>query len=452
MTIKIYTLIFISLCNIVMVNAATYIVDKNHPNASDTNPGTELLPWKTIQRAAGNQSLSPGDIVLVKDGIYTELNSGSNNTQILGIRIQANGTPDNRITFKNFPGHKPIIDQEGGTYSVGFMNEGTQASYITIDGFEIRNTGNGIFLLWGNPIGFTIQNNYIHHMNGNPGSNVAAVNNWGGKNTIVRNNIIHTISVDNDFNNINAGGIITYSAEDMIIENNEIYNTAIGIRIKRPAGDDVNGPIIRRNILRNLDIGINYSEAGSNGLSHGNLLAVNNLMYNVRLGIVLNASTTLLPSKNISIYNNTILSDSAGIFLMWAIGVNIYNNITITASNYALGEYSDRSCTRTVSFEYIDYNAYGANSAFITDGWCESNQVIYPNLNDWKQISGYDSNSLIINNIDFVDTVKRNYRLAPASQLNTLGRNGAAIGAYNTQNIIIGSTITLPEIFINGFE
>ena len=30
--------------------AATYYVDQNHPPVSDTNPGTEALPWKTLYK------------------------------------------------------------------------------------------------------------------------------------------------------------------------------------------------------------------------------------------------------------------------------------------------------------------------------------------------------------------------------------------------------------------
>ncbi|MFO7606553.1 MAG: hypothetical protein R6W72_09675, partial [Desulfurivibrionaceae bacterium] len=32
--------------------AATFYVDNTHPDASDSNAGTESKPWKTIQRGA----------------------------------------------------------------------------------------------------------------------------------------------------------------------------------------------------------------------------------------------------------------------------------------------------------------------------------------------------------------------------------------------------------------
>ena len=50
--------------------AATYYVDRSHPQASDFNPGTEAAPWKTIQHAAN--TLVAGDIAYVKAGVYAE--------------------------------------------------------------------------------------------------------------------------------------------------------------------------------------------------------------------------------------------------------------------------------------------------------------------------------------------------------------------------------------------
>ncbi len=48
----------------------TYYVDRSHVSASDANPGTEALPWLTIQHAA--DTLVAGDTVLVKAGSYPE--------------------------------------------------------------------------------------------------------------------------------------------------------------------------------------------------------------------------------------------------------------------------------------------------------------------------------------------------------------------------------------------
>jgi len=77
-------------------DAAVYYVDTNHPKASDTNPGTPELPWKTIQKAA--DSMVAGDAVFVKNGTYREC-----------IRPKNTGTAGKPITYAAFKGHAPVI-------------------------------------------------------------------------------------------------------------------------------------------------------------------------------------------------------------------------------------------------------------------------------------------------------------------------------------------------------
>ncbi len=74
-----------------------YHVDRNHPHASDENPGTEEKPFLTINRAA--QILKAGEKVLIHEGVYREsvhpLNSGSG--------------PSRMIIYEAVPGEKVII-------------------------------------------------------------------------------------------------------------------------------------------------------------------------------------------------------------------------------------------------------------------------------------------------------------------------------------------------------
>ena len=48
----------------------TYYVDGNLESASDNNPGTKKLPFKTISKAA--KVLLPGERAIISEGIYRE--------------------------------------------------------------------------------------------------------------------------------------------------------------------------------------------------------------------------------------------------------------------------------------------------------------------------------------------------------------------------------------------
>src|SRR2546422_7972760 len=69
---------------------------------NDTNPGTNTTaPWRTIQKAAN--TLTPGDTVLVRGGVYNEL-----------VTVNVSGSAaGGRVVCQNLPGESPIIDRTG---------------------------------------------------------------------------------------------------------------------------------------------------------------------------------------------------------------------------------------------------------------------------------------------------------------------------------------------------
>jgi hypothetical protein len=94
--------------------AATYYVDRGHPQASDSNPGTEALPWLTIQHAA--QVAVAGDTIIVKAGVYPER-----------VTPPHSGLAGQLITFKASPRRSVTM---WGFYTVN-------ANYLRIEGFNI---------------------------------------------------------------------------------------------------------------------------------------------------------------------------------------------------------------------------------------------------------------------------------------------------------------------------
>ena len=75
----------------------TYVVDRNHPGASDENEGTAEAPLKTINRAA--QLVQAGERVLIFGGVYREL-----------IEPQNGGTAaDDMVSYEAAPGEEVIV-------------------------------------------------------------------------------------------------------------------------------------------------------------------------------------------------------------------------------------------------------------------------------------------------------------------------------------------------------
>ncbi len=167
---------------------ATYYVDQNHPQASDDNPGTESLPWLTIQKAA--DSVWAGDTVIVKAGAYNERITFANGTR---------GAPGQIITFKAQPRRTVTM--------WGFYTR--YAHYLRMEGFNIITdpslTGwterNGVFISSDH---VEVVDNYLYNLRSTAvsGTSVGAI--------VAHNRIYHS----------QAG--LGISGSDWVVEGNEV--------------------------------------------------------------------------------------------------------------------------------------------------------------------------------------------------------------------------------------
>jgi parallel beta-helix repeat protein len=126
------------------------------PSGSDDHPGTEAQPWKTIKKAA--DTLSPGDTVYIKAGIYRER-----------VVPQNSGNPDHFIVYASYPGDEVTIDGSGILVPEwsGLFEVLTKA-YIRVSGLRIINSisnphNPGILVEDSNHI--IVERNYIHNTN-----------------------------------------------------------------------------------------------------------------------------------------------------------------------------------------------------------------------------------------------------------------------------------------------
>ena len=92
----------------------TYFVAPSSSGGSDSNAGTELAPFETLQHAI-NQ-LTAGDILYVREGTYRET-----------ITIDEDGSSGNLITIQNYNNEVVTID---GTSDI----TGTWSTYGGVSG------------------------------------------------------------------------------------------------------------------------------------------------------------------------------------------------------------------------------------------------------------------------------------------------------------------------------
>jgi len=122
--------------------APGYYVDGSNPIASDSNPGTEALPWKTIAKA--NRTLVAGDTVYIKGGTY----SGITGPAVSPVNT---GTPGNVITYTSYgDGDVQIVGSGTSSIAIDLNSDyGTIRSYIRIYGLHFTNFMRHLWILKG---------------------------------------------------------------------------------------------------------------------------------------------------------------------------------------------------------------------------------------------------------------------------------------------------------------
>jgi hypothetical protein len=269
-------------------------------NGSDSNPGTQGAPWRSVQKAAN--TLGAGQTALIRGGTYSEK----------GITFRNSGYAGGPITLRGYPGERPIIDG-GYTTSSGLVPvfRFDARDYITLDGLVItRGSGANVNISTDAAArGITIENSELLDFVTDDNSASIWIGTGGADEIVIRNNVIRGRISGGRYNNV-ANGIVLFRGLDVTIENNDISNVVNGIYYKHSNPGSMT-TIVRNNAIHNV------SERGILWAMHDATIE-NNVIYNAGLGIGVfeeSASCDALLSGNNHILHNTLVDILIGVDL-----------------------------------------------------------------------------------------------------------------------------------------
>ena len=331
------------LCTPNIGQATTYYVNQNHPSASNTNPGTENLPWLTISHAA--ETMIPGDIVYIKAGTYQER-----------VVPQNSGSVDNYIVYAAYPTDTVTID--GASISLpsdwGGLFDVSDKHYIKISGLRIINAGpndNNVGILVDNSSHIIIEKNYAYNTVSSgigvwdsnyitiDGNEVKLACNDGEQECIT---VAGTDIFEIKDNHVHDGGPGTLGGEGIdvkdgssngkVYKNNVHHINRLGIYVD--AWDKHTHHIeVFQNIVHDC-IGDGFCVVSEKGGLLENITFYNNIAYNNEYcGFTFGhygEPSPLRPIRNIRLINNTFYNNGKG---TWGGGVSVESpdaeNITI---------------------------------------------------------------------------------------------------------------------------
>ncbi|RJQ62934.1 MAG: right-handed parallel beta-helix repeat-containing protein [Desulfobacteraceae bacterium] len=317
-----------------VARAASYYVDRTNAGASDGNAGTESRPWATIQHAA--DSVASGDTVYVKTGTYNE-----------SIKLKTSGSAGRYITFRNYPGHKPIIDGSSTDAQKlidwkGPASGGTRKNYIIFDGFKVKNAPRWAFWVEGD---HTIIRNCTIHDTGHTG--------------IIVLDSDHTTISSNHIYNTGWNGMslesCNYSTVEYNVSHDNLQHFGINIFPKTNWPQTMEtGNNIRYNVLYGNMGGI-YTRYQKDNEIIGNLIYKNR-----EYGIFFHANTAAGGASEYAgrtkVYHNTVADNTkGGIYNVNATHLSIKGNIF---AYHAIQDFRYELQMNKTEGHAIDYNLY----------------------------------------------------------------------------------------------
>ncbi len=340
-------------------------------SGSDSNPGTQSQPWKTIGKAA--TIVAEGDTVYIRGGDYQE-----------AVDFSQSGTNDARISILAYPGETPIID--GDNYNIPDV-AGTpllqlSGTYIYVSGIEVRySKWMGVALTGAHDTADKINS----HHNFNNGILIS------GDYSVAENSLIWSNSMNNVNGKSTTGNSTGVSAARhpnyATIKNNIVYgNWGEGL-----STFEANGTIIEDNIVHdNWSVNLYISDA-TNILCQRNFVYTSGVMNgygSTQAGIYLGDETYTPASANIKVLNNIAYGNNRNFW--WGKGTHknsgmnnvlIANNTFVDSKTFFGVQLNSSAYHHNVTFE---------NNIVEQDGtlpviYAESNPEVHFSNNLWSK-------------------------------------------------------------------
>ncbi len=270
-------------------------------NGSDSNPGTQSAPLRTIQKASA--LATAGTTVHVASGTYSEI-----------VTTTQSGTSSARIRYiSDVKWGAKVVPPSSSSSDTIWWSKG---AYTDVIGFDIDGSNASSKILMGLYLSgsySSAQGNHVHHIastsaacTGNGGAGLEAESWYGGTNIDVIGNVVHNIgysgcSYIQGIYQTSSGKIINnlvyavgayaihlwHDANHVDILNNTVFGSGFGMVVG--GGDFVHtsGPADYVNVANNIifDNGGGIDEEGSTGAhnTYTNNLVFQNSSYNWRL-------------------------------------------------------------------------------------------------------------------------------------------------------------------------
>ena len=379
--------------------ATTYFVAMT---GNDSNPGTEILPFRSIKY--GVSSLSAGDTLYVKSGTYNE--------SILSWKTKIpNGTSwDNPVTIAANPGDTVTINPQAS--AAFFWVQDGQDKYLIIDGFVVdaRNSAFHGFKFSQNSRHIRVQNTEIKNAKFT-GILITICNGCQYPASEPHDTFHEFINVNSHHNgtDVHDHGIYIETSHNLI-QGSEFYNnTGYGIHIYHGYLAGVtNSNIARTNTLHDNGTSGDFSCGLLLSSGDGNV-AYNNVAYRNPAGFC-----TMYRVTNALLYNNISFGNNLyGIY----VGQNsnqskIYNNSSYRNGKYGIfvGEGSKNAVLQNnIAYGHTDGNINlqpgKETGTTISHNLTTDPKFINPDANDFhlKEESSAIDGGIVIN------TVKKDY-------------------------------------------